>query len=76
MVIKEKCKNHKKLHQFHSKISVHLKRSYNYTPMKKGPSPRGSHEHKRNSVVKYYTINFTINILMYQEGKPEAENVL
>jgi hypothetical protein len=28
MGIKEKCKNHKKLHQFYSKISVHLKRDH------------------------------------------------
>lgn len=45
--------------------------------MEKGPSPRSSHEHKiGNSVVKYYTINFTINILMCQKGKPEAECIL
>lgn len=44
---KEKCKNHKKLHQFCSKISVHLKTDYHITthyPRKKkqnktGPSP-------------------------------------
>lgn len=39
----EKCKNHKKLHQFCSKISVHLKTDYHITthyPRKKmGPSP-------------------------------------
>lgn len=40
--IKEKCKNHKKLHQFCSKISVHLKTDYHITthyPRKMGPSP-------------------------------------
>lgn len=42
-----KCKNHKKLHQFYSKISVHLKRDHITThhPRKIGPSPRSSHEH-------------------------------
>lgn len=37
---------------------------------------QGVHMNTRNSVVKYYTITFTINILMYQQGKPEAEYVL
>lgn len=66
----EKCKNHKKLHQFCSKISVHLKTDYHITThypreKKTGTFTSGSREHngkgQRNSVVKYYTRNFTMN---------------
>lgn len=44
--------------------------------MKKGTFTKGVHINTRNSAVKYYTIIFTINILMYQQGKPEAEYIL
>lgn len=58
--IKEKCKNHKKLHQFCSKISVHLKTdSCNYTLFKEnGTFTSGSHkaQHKRKEIQWLNTI--------------------
>lgn len=44
--------------------------------MEKGTFTKGFTWTQENSVVKYYTIIFTINILIYQQGKPEAEYVL
>lgn len=44
--------------------------------MKKGTFTKGVHINTRNSAVKYYTIIFTINILMYQQGKLEAVYIM